>query len=192
MHLPHRVVPKVIVVAVAAGLLALAAILFTPSPAPAQLVISWTPASVTQTILARSTTTVPVSFTATENLSNVVVRVVPELAPYVQTNPTSFASIVKGQPVYLNLTISAPVDAVPKVVDGVIQLRSGVGAPRTFAQPLPIMVEIWQLFSDNRLGLDIAYPPDWIIRPGGRTTVFSNVSVPAGLSENALQTESFL
>jgi hypothetical protein len=118
--------------------------------------------------------------------------VVPGLAPYVSTNPTSFASIAKGQTVNLDVIVSVPADTLPKVVDGVIQIRSGAGAPKTFAKPLPVEVEVaWKSLSDNQLGLAIEYPPAWIIRPGGRTTILSNVSEPSELSETALQTESF-
>ena len=47
MNIPHHIAPKIIVVALAAGLLALAVILLTPSPSTAEPVISWTPKSVT-------------------------------------------------------------------------------------------------------------------------------------------------
>lgn len=65
MHIPHRIAPKIIVVAVAAGFLALAVILLTPSPAPAEPVISWTPESVTQTFLAGEGATVTSSIRIT-------------------------------------------------------------------------------------------------------------------------------
>ena len=86
MHIFQRISSKLITI-LAAGALVLAAILLVPSPAPAEPVIAWTPSSVSQAILAGESITVAVSFTASENLNNVDVRVVPALEPYVQTNP---------------------------------------------------------------------------------------------------------
>jgi hypothetical protein len=142
MHTSPRVPVKLITLFAIGLVLAGGVLLLTPSPAPAKPSINWTPESLTQTILAGESQTVPVSFTASEQLNNVVVRVVPELGHYVSTNPTSFASLAKGQTVTLDVIVAAPADALPKVVDGVIQLRSGQGAPKTFAKPLPIVVAI--------------------------------------------------
>jgi len=104
--------------------------------------IAWTPSSITETFLPGESQTYPASFIASENVNNVVLRVVPELQPFVQVSPSSLASITKGQTVNLNVVVSAPVDSLPKVVDGVIQVWSGVGAPTTFAEPLPVTVSV--------------------------------------------------
>jgi len=91
------------------GLAGFAIISLTPSPAPAAPKIIWNPGSLTQTILAGDSVVVPVSFTASEYLSDVVVRVVPELQQYVQVNPAAFAGIAAGETVNVDVTISAPV-----------------------------------------------------------------------------------
>jgi hypothetical protein len=142
MQTPQRFPLKLITLFTIGLVLALGALLLTPSPAPAQPTISWTPESLTKTVLARESVTVPVSFTASEKLTNVIARVVPEIAPYVSTNPTLFASIAKGQTINLDVIVSAPADTLPKVVEGTIQLRSGQGPPKTFAKPLPVTVHI--------------------------------------------------
>ena len=87
-----------------------------PPAAEAAPSITWTPNSITRSILAGQSVQVPVSFISSENLSNVVVRVVPELQPYVKTTPTSFANLVKGQTVNLGLTISALSNSLPQTI----------------------------------------------------------------------------
>lgn len=185
MHTPHRLASKIIVVAVAAGVLVLAAILLTPSPSTAKPVISWTPESMTQTILAGESVTVPVSFTATKALTNVVVRVVPELAPYVQTNPTSFASIAQGQTVNLDVTISAPADALPKVVEGTVQVRSGDDPKKTFATPLAVKLDIrvGQRVTNIDGGYTLIAPLDWQVETGVTDPSFRAL-LPAGKTSN--------
>jgi hypothetical protein len=138
----NRFLPKISIGLVGVALVVLAAIVLTPSPAPAQPVISWVPESVSETILAGETKTVSVSFTASEDLGAVEVRVVPELAPYVSTNPTSFPALVAGQETNIEIIISAAADAPPQTVDGTIQIRNAGQPPRNFAQPLPVIISI--------------------------------------------------
>lgn len=136
MHLPHRVVPKIVVVAVAAGLLAIAAILLTPSPTPAQPVISWTPSALAGEIARGNSKTVAVSFTSLQTVNDVEVRVVPELQPYVQVNPSAFAVIPAGKPRTLQVTFSASNSSPLRTFDGTIQLRQR----NNLARPLPVTV----------------------------------------------------
>lgn len=104
--------------------------------------VTWAPSSVTQTIPAGGSTTIPVSFTASEDLSNVVIRVVPEIESFVQVNPVSLGSIAKGQTVNLGIIVSAPADSPPGTLHGTIQLRSGGKAHKTFAKPLPVTIVV--------------------------------------------------
>jgi hypothetical protein len=136
MDIPHRLAPKIIVIAVAAGLLALAAILLTPSPTPAQPVISWTPSALAGEVARGQNKTVAVSFTSLETVTNVEVRVVPELQPYIQVNPSAFAVIPAGQPRTLNATFSASNSSPFGTFDGTIQLRQR----NNLARPLPVTV----------------------------------------------------
>jgi hypothetical protein len=137
-----RFFPKITIGIIAVAIIAVAAILLTPSPSPAQPVITWAPESVSEMVVAGETKTVSVSFTAAQNLGAVDVLVVPELASYVTTNPTSFANITAGQVVNLDITIAVPAGAMPKVVDGTIQIRNPGRPPRNFARPLPVAVTI--------------------------------------------------
>lgn len=186
-----------LIIVLGTSLLALAMVLFTASPAPAAPKITWTPSSVTDTILAGGSKTVPVSFTASQDLSHVVVRVVPELEPYIQANPAGFASISKGQTVNLDLIISAPASSLPGAFEGTIQLRSGDNPSRAFARPLPISIEIidptagWPTFTSEDSVYEVKYPPNWIVREEQGAVVFSNVLEASPISDAALQTESF-
>jgi hypothetical protein len=127
---------------VAIALISFAVIVLIPSPAPAQPVISWVPELVNETVLAGETKTISASFSSSQDLGAVEVSVVPALEPFVQTNPTSFASITAGQTTNLDITISAPADASPQTVEGTIQFRNAGRPPRNFARPLPVTVNI--------------------------------------------------
>jgi hypothetical protein len=142
MQVLNRAFPKIIIGLAGAVLIALAVIVLIPSSAPAQPVISWVPESLNETVLAGETKTLSASFTASQDLGAVEVGVVPELEPFVQTNPTSFQNIVAGQEVSLEIIIMAPEDTSPQVVEGTIQIRNAGQPPRNFARPLPVTVNI--------------------------------------------------
>ncbi len=152
-----------LILALVAGLFILAVVLFMPSRAPAAPTIAWAPSSVTETILAGESKTVSVSFTASSDLSNVVVQVVPELQPYVQTNPAGFGGISKWQTVNFDLIISAPASSLPGAFEGTVQLRSGNNPNKTFARPLPVTINIeWpQQIAE---GVLFNHPPDWDVQ----------------------------
>jgi hypothetical protein len=137
MHTPHRVIPKIIIVAAAAGLLALAAIVLTPSPAPADPVIRWTPQSVIENVTPGASKTISVSLVSSEDVANVAVRVVPALEPFVQIGPTSFPQLLKGQPATLSVTIAANHETPFGVFDGTIHLTL---SQKTLAKSLPLNV----------------------------------------------------
>jgi hypothetical protein len=143
-------------------LLSFISILFAPSSAPAEPSISWSPTSVTETILASETKKVAASFTASENIGNASVRVVPELQPYVQVSPSSFSSVAKGQTVNLIITISSTATSLPGTFDGTIQLRNASGKnQKTFARPLPVTISLqWATFGDQDVEIMFSYPPN--------------------------------
>ena len=136
MHTPHRIVPKIIVVA-AAGVIALVAILFAPSPSPAEPVIRWESNAITENITPGVSKTLSVSFVSANDITDIMVRVVPELEPFVQTSPPSFARVSKGETATLSISITAGQYTPLGVFDGTIQLRS---ANKILAQPLPVNV----------------------------------------------------
>jgi hypothetical protein len=160
MQLFNRISQKTIISLAGLGLIVLAVIVLTPSPAPAQPVISWVPESLNETILVGETKTVSVSFTASEDITReVMVRVVPELEPFVRTEPTSFPNITAGQPINLDVIISAQADALPKTIEGTIQIRGAGRPPKNFARPLPVKVEIRASVEEQ--GLRLGYPQNW-------------------------------
>lgn len=133
-----------------------------PPPAEAAPPITWTPSSLNEVVGQGQTKTVTASFTSSANLRDVVVRVVPELQPYVQVSPASFPTIAKGQTLSINVTFSASSTAPLGTATGAIQLRSGKGAPKTFARPLPVRVEVWNGYFDSAGGYTVAFPPNLI------------------------------
>lgn len=143
----------------------LVVVLFKASPAPAAPTIMWSPTSVTETILAGESKTVPLSFTSPETLNNVVVRVVPELEQFVQVSPAALGAVAKGETIILNFIVSAPASSLPGTFQGTLQLRNGsVANARTFARPLPIIVNItWPVFRDDKIGVEFTYPPTFML-----------------------------
>jgi hypothetical protein len=139
----NRFSSKIIIGLAGVVLIALAVIVLIPSSAPAQPVISWVPESVIETVLAGETKTVSVSFTASQELGAVEVWVVPELEPFVRTEPTSFTNIPAGQTTTLDITIAALADALPSTIEGTIQIRNAGRPPRNFARPLPVTVTVF-------------------------------------------------
>lgn len=124
-------------------------------------VITWTPRSLEETVEAGTTETVPVSFVAAKDLSDVTVRVVPELEPYVSVSPATLSSVAAGQPITLTVEISSPVTAIPGTIEGTIQIRQS--GQNTIARPLSTAVRIvWSEFQSAELGFSIAYPPTYI------------------------------
>lgn len=161
-----------------------------PPPAAAKPKISWTPASVTEIVGQGQSKTVQVSFTASENVSNVIVRVVPELQPFVQINPVAFASVAKDQNVNLNLTISAAATAPFGTFRGTIQLRSGSDPKKTFARPLLVTVEVGRVFGDPS-GVRFTYPTfgqpsDLQIRPSGDGVVTIDIRLKSAFTNEML------
>lgn len=145
-----------------AGLVLLALVLFPRSPAPATPAVSWTPSSVMETVLAGDSITVPVSFTASKELNDVVGYVVPELQPFIELTPLTLGHISVGETVDFDITISAPADSLPDRVEGVVLLRRGSIATTTYAKPLPVTVVIdWRLFQEPDGLYSLLYPPSF-------------------------------
>ena len=137
-------------------------ILFSPSSAPAAPVINWTPESVTETISPGGSKVVNVSFTSTENLSNVEVWVVPELQPYIQFQPSSFAQITKGQTISVSMTFSANWDSQTGLIEGTIHIRQG---RKTIAKPLPVKFDVTftlKKYQNDEVGFSLIVPSTFI------------------------------
>lgn len=143
-----------------ASVIAVAVILFPRSSTPATSAVSWTPASVNQTILAGDTIPISVSFTALRNLHDVVVRIVPELEPFVTVNPVALGDVIAGETVALEINILASSTTLPDTFDGVIQLTRASNPNKHFSPSFPITVTVeWPEFVTEDLGYMVSYPP---------------------------------
>jgi hypothetical protein len=160
-------------------LLALALLFFLPSQAPAQPAVNWNPVSLSETVVAGETNTVAVSFTASENIGDASVRVVPELQSYVQVSPSSFASITKGKTFHFTVTFNPAVTALPGVFDGTIQLRSVNNPKNTVAKPLPVTIQIIAPLSLSAITTfgDLTVNPS-AINAGSNTTLSAIIFIP--------------
>jgi len=113
------------------------------SPATAKPPIRWTPPSVSETIEAGRSKSISVSFTAAQDLANVVVRVVPGLEHFVDVDTEAIDHVGEGEPVVVNLTLTVPENAQAGTIEGVIQLRDAHNETgNTLARPLPILISI--------------------------------------------------
>lgn len=156
MNIKHHFL-KAFFFLLSAGVILIAVILFFPSSSPATSVIKWTPASITETISPGGSKVINVSFTSSEDIDNVTVRVVPELEPFIQVEPTSFSQIAIGQTVNLDIILSAGQDSPLGTFDGTVQLRAG---SNTMAKPLPVEVNIGQRYSDPEGRYSVMFPSD--------------------------------
>jgi hypothetical protein len=121
--------------------------------------VSWTPTSLNTTVSAGDSKKFSVSFLVSENLSNLVLRVVPELQPYVQVVPSHFIDVNAGESVAAEVIVAIPATILPQSVSGVIQLRSTSGNVRTIPQPLPMTLNItWATYSNTQAGVQMSYP----------------------------------
>ena len=120
------------------GLILFVVILLTPSPSRAKPVVTWTPSSVSEIIPPGGSSSISVSFTASRNLTNIVVRIVPELQSFVVATPSSFAAVANGETKTIQLDLSTdPADPLlgSFVRRGTLHLRRGT---TTLARPLPV------------------------------------------------------
>ncbi len=118
-----------------------AAILVYASPVLSAPSVKWKPAAIVKDVGIGESITAIASFTASTNLTKVSVRVVPEIASYVTVTPKFFSSIKKGSTYTLNMTLTAPSDALPASKDGTIHLTSADGNS-TYALPLPVSMTL--------------------------------------------------
>lgn len=144
------------------GVFIIAVILLTSLPALAKPPITWTPSKLFETVPPGKSKVSWVSFTSLEEIANVDVRVVHELAPYLQVDPNVFTSIQAGTPFILRLIITAPANSPHRkghdelaTFDGTIQLKSTGKSNKTFAKPLPVSIQVKVAGSPETVMADI-------------------------------------
>jgi Tol biopolymer transport system component len=113
-------------------------IFLLPSETSAAPPITWSQEYVSQPAIVGTVVTREISFTSSRALSNVRVRVVPELAPFVSTSPSIFDFVPAGEPQLLTIFFTIPKGTPVETLDGVIQIKEGND---TVARPLAVQVE---------------------------------------------------
>lgn len=135
------------------------------------------------------TKTVNITLTANQNSPSAVVRVAPEIAPYVTASPTTIGQLTAGQSVQVTLAFGVKIDAVPLTATGTLQLRSVDESGNAIAQPLPIDVKIVWLPASGSIVENITgkytfnAPTGWSTIDGLITTS-SEILLPPGKSPN--------
>jgi uncharacterized membrane protein len=129
------------------------------------------------------------TFTSSQNLTNVTLSVVPQIAPFVTVQPSSISSLAANQTQSVHLSIAIATTTAFGTYDGTLHLKRGTA---TFPQTVKVVVNVWQAFADTSLGLSIKYPPNWFAQQATEAVTFSNVQASGPISESALQNQSFL
>ena len=101
--------------------------------------LAWSPVAITDTANPGSRQDIPVTFTASANLSNIVLAVVPALQSSVTVTPSSFAALQKGQVVTVTLSVAPAANVALGTVQGTVRVRVGTS---TIASPLPVTVVV--------------------------------------------------
>lgn len=101
----------------------------------AQSSISWSPNRLFVQLLRGTMNVAVVSFTASEDLGDIDVSVVPELQGYVTPAPSHYPVVSRNSPVMVHLTLSIGESIHAGLYEGTITIRSG---RRVIAKPLPV------------------------------------------------------
>lgn len=143
-------------IGVACSGLLIVASAFSSKAAPT---ISWQPEKVTATISAGASNAIPVTFTSSDDLVAVSIRVVPVLQPFVKVEPASLSSINNGQSIQLTLILNPSATTLPQIMEGTIQVRSATDPEHTLARPLPVSLTVtWATYTNADTGVQLKYP----------------------------------
>src|SRR5207249_180786 len=103
--------------------------------------LSWSPSRLSRTHLKGTTAVEEVFFTTEKRLTNVTVRVVPELGRFVSTYPRTFSEIAPNQQYTLSVYVTVPNATSQQWISGTIQLTISPGN-RVASPPLPITLTV--------------------------------------------------
>lgn len=106
--------------------------------------VTWSPPAVEATLSAGGAVSVPAEVTLTRLpwLRDVRVQVSPELAEWVTVQPQVIASLQRGQPVPVGLSLRAPAGAGAGVVEGEVFLQRGLWRGLRLGAPLPVRITV--------------------------------------------------
>jgi hypothetical protein len=106
------------------------------------------------------------TFTSTLDLTNIVIEPVPELAPFITTQPSNFTNLPAGQPQAVTVNFAIPIGATLGDYDGTIHLTSGSQIyRRSYPDTLKSVLHVWRHLSSAELGIAFYFPPSWEAPP---------------------------
>ena len=146
-----------------------------------QAKITWSQSQIEVTLSPGESTAKDITFSSSLPLQNAVVEPVPQIAPFVTVQPSTFANVPAGQSQPIHLALSVPTGTALGTYQGTIHVRVGT---QTFPQTVKIVINVWQHFSDSGLNLTVYYPPTWDASRIDSTRVgFYPVGKPPDLSQ---------
>jgi hypothetical protein len=101
--------------------------------------IHWSQRPVTATVTPGVPYSTTVVFTSTVDLTNATIRLTPSLKGSTVVSPTSFASILAGQPYTLEISVTVPLSTSRMSYNGTLTVRTG---HRAYALPLGLRFRV--------------------------------------------------
>jgi hypothetical protein len=95
--------------------------------------INWTPSTVSETTVIGGQSTVQISFTSQEALSDVKFSLAPRLAPFVTVSPSTIDFVPANTPQAITLNFAVSLDISRQLINGTLAVTS---AERNLAQSL--------------------------------------------------------
>jgi hypothetical protein len=118
--------------------------------------IAWSPTSTLVILSPSESATRDFAFVSDQDLQNVVIEAVPEIAGFLTIEPSTFASISAGQPQSVHMSLSIPSSTALATYVGTIHLRVGSS---TLPQTLKVDLQVWRLFRSDQFGVMLSVPP---------------------------------
>jgi len=161
-----RVFPLVLVAAVAFGLVWVffLAPSFESGPVamtqPGVPPISWEPDHLVVILPPGEFAKLTSTITIRSLIPATILELVPSLEAYVSLAPSSLPALPGGAMQTFIVSLSVPLGAPPRTIDGTLHLRSGA---ETIARPLPITLHIvdGELLTNDSGGYSLVTPKDW-------------------------------
>ena len=119
--------------------------------------ITWSTTSINIILSPGESTSSDLTFTSSQKLTNVALTVVPQIAPFVNVQPSSISSLAANQAQSVHLAIAIAAATAFGTYDGTIQLKSGT---TTFPQTVKVVVNVWPTFTST-IGFTLHYPPSF-------------------------------
>src|SRR5437899_3178761 len=101
--------------------------------------ISWSPASIMDSLFLGNVKSRTVMFTSETNLTNISIVVVPELSPYLSVSPDHFDSLAANTTATITIFYAATPNQSTGTFNGAVRIRQGQA---TIAKPLPVTVTV--------------------------------------------------